>query len=72
MLDAIDKILIEELQIDGRQTTSELAEKVGLSVPAAAERIRKLQEHGIILRFNGCGSAHYIDQREFRALSGSD
>ncbi|MFC1482046.1 Lrp/AsnC family transcriptional regulator [Candidatus Neomarinimicrobiota bacterium] len=51
MLDIIDKKLIEELQIDGRQTTSELAEKVGMSVPAAAERIRKLQEHGIILRF---------------------
>ena len=48
MLDHIDKELIEHLQADGRQTASDLAQVVGLSVPAVAERIRKLQEHGII------------------------
>ncbi|UCH09747.1 MAG: Lrp/AsnC family transcriptional regulator [Fidelibacterota bacterium] len=51
MLDHIDKELIEHLQADGRQTASDLAQQVGLSVPAVAERIRKLQEQGIILGF---------------------
>lgn len=51
MLDQIDKELIEYLQADGRQTTSDLAERVGMSVPAVAERIRKLQDHGVIVGF---------------------
>lgn len=51
MLDQIDKHLIEHLQVDGRQTTSELAHDVGMSVPAVAERIRKLHESGVIRRF---------------------
>ena len=52
MLDQIDKQLIEHLQADGRQTTSELARQVGLSVSAVAERVRKLQEGGVIRRFH--------------------
>jgi len=51
MLDQIDKHLIERLQVDGRQTTSELAHDVGMSVPAVAERVRKLHESGVIRRF---------------------
>ena len=51
MLDQIDKELIGYLQADGRQTTSDLAERVGMSVPAVAERIRKLQDHGVIVGF---------------------
>ena len=51
MLDEVDKYLIEHLQKNGRQTTSDLAHEVGMSVPAVAERIRKLQESGIIRRF---------------------
>lgn len=51
-MDQIDKHLIERLQVDGRQTTSELAHEVGMSVPAVAERIRKLHESGVIRRFS--------------------
>ncbi|MBA7709727.1 HTH-type transcriptional regulator LrpC [subsurface metagenome] len=51
MLDQIDKRLVERLQVDGRQTTSELAHDVGMSVPAVAERVRKLHESGVIRRF---------------------
>ena len=51
MLDQIDKHIIERLQVDGRQTTSELAHDVGMSVPAVAERVRKLHESGVIRRF---------------------
>ncbi len=51
MLDSIDKIIIEQLQANGRMTTSDLAQIAGLSVPAVGERIKKLQENGIILGF---------------------
>ena len=39
------------LQTDGRATASHIGEKVNLSVPATAERIKKLQDYGIIKGF---------------------
>jgi Lrp/AsnC family leucine-responsive transcriptional regulator len=51
MLDQIDKQLVNLLQMDGRQSASDLAQQVGMSVPAVSERIRKLQDVGVILGF---------------------
>lgn len=48
MLDSIDRIIVERLQADGRATQLELAQAVGLSQPAVAERIRKLEQRGVI------------------------
>ena len=48
IMDQIDKYLIEQLQANGRQTASELAQQVGMSVPAVGERIKRLQESGVI------------------------
>lgn len=48
MLDPIDRIIVERLQADGRATQLELAQAVGLSQPAVAERIRKLEQRGVI------------------------
>lgn len=50
-LDEIDQQILLILQNDGRETASHIAEKIKLSVPAAAERIKKLQESGIIKGF---------------------
>jgi Lrp/AsnC family transcriptional regulator, leucine-responsive regulatory protein len=47
-MDAIDHRLVDLLQRNGRATQLELAKTVGLSQPAVAERIRKLEERGII------------------------
>ncbi len=47
-MDAIDQRLVDLLQRNGRATQLELAKAVGLSQPAVAERIRKLEERGII------------------------
>ncbi len=47
-MDAIDRDLIGILQKSGRATQMELARAVGLSQPAVAERIRKLEERGVI------------------------
>lgn len=50
-MDALDYRIIDLLQRDGRATQLELSRKVGLSQPAVAERIRKLEERGVILGY---------------------
>ena len=50
-LDSIDSKIIEMLFEDGRKSASFIAEKVGLSVPATADRIKKLQDSGVIKSF---------------------
>jgi Lrp/AsnC family leucine-responsive transcriptional regulator len=50
-VDAIDRSLLSRLQRDGRATQLELAKAVGLSQPAVAERIRKLEERGVVVGY---------------------
>jgi Lrp/AsnC family leucine-responsive transcriptional regulator len=50
-VDAIDRTLLDRLQRDARATQLELAKTVGLSQPAVAERIRKLEERGVVLGY---------------------
>ncbi|MBB3396688.1 MULTISPECIES: Lrp/AsnC family transcriptional regulator [unclassified Rhizobium] len=47
-LDPTDMLIIEIMQADGRISVSELGRKVGLSQPAASERLKRLEERGII------------------------
>jgi Lrp/AsnC family leucine-responsive transcriptional regulator len=47
-LDDIDWRLLELLQTHGRMTFSELGRQVSLSAPATTERVRRLEERGII------------------------
>lgn len=60
MLDTIDYKLCELLQTRGRASQLELAQAVNLSQPAVAERIRKLEEQGVIT-----GYAAHICARKF-------
>jgi len=48
MLKEIDYKIIEMLQRNARATQSEVAAEVGLSQPAVAERIKKLEQEGVI------------------------
>ena len=50
-LDSTDRNILAELQKDGRESASHIAEKIDVSVPTVTERIRKLQESGIIKKF---------------------
>ena len=50
-LDKIDRNILNELQKSGRESASHIAEKNGVSVPTVTERIRKLQDSGVILGF---------------------
>ncbi len=50
-LDPIDARLLRLLADEGRTSVAELARAVGLSAPSTAERIRRLEEAGIITGF---------------------
>ena len=47
-IDVQDKSILQILQIDGRASASYISEKIGLSIPAVTERMRKMQDVGII------------------------
>jgi Lrp/AsnC family leucine-responsive transcriptional regulator len=47
-LDAIDHQIISELVADGRISIAELGRRVSLSPPAAAERVRRLEQADVI------------------------
>lgn len=47
-LDAIDLKIIEVLKANSRSSISDISKKVNLSIPAVAERIRKLEEARVI------------------------
>ena len=47
-LDEINREVLDLLQADGRMSYKELGERIGLTAPAVAERVRKLEDAGII------------------------
>ncbi|WP_147127325.1 Lrp/AsnC family transcriptional regulator [Shimia ponticola] len=47
-LDDIDRMILAELQADGRMTNVELAKRVGISAPPCLRRVRTLEEDGYI------------------------
>lgn len=52
LLDAVNRRLLSELQADARLRTAELARRVGLSPPAVADRVRRLEEAGVITGYH--------------------
>jgi Lrp/AsnC family transcriptional regulator, leucine-responsive regulatory protein len=48
LLDEINLRLLEELQTDGRIGFAELGRRVGMSAPAVAERVGRLERAGVI------------------------
>jgi len=51
-VDAMDWALLRELQDDARLSYSELSRRVHLSPPAVAERVRRLEETGVITGYH--------------------
>jgi Lrp/AsnC family leucine-responsive transcriptional regulator len=47
-IDPTDIAILEVLQEDGRLSVSEVGRRIGLSHPATSERIKRLEERGII------------------------
>ncbi|MCO4822056.1 MAG: Lrp/AsnC family transcriptional regulator [Flavobacteriaceae bacterium] len=50
-LDAIDKKILAYLQRDSKQTNKELSNKLDMSITAVYERIKKLENNGVIDKY---------------------
>ncbi|WP_417722572.1 Lrp/AsnC family transcriptional regulator [Salipiger sp.] len=61
-LDRIDRRILRELASDGRMSNADLAQKVGLSPSPCWQRVRRLQDQGIIR-----GYAALLDQEQLGA-----
>ena len=51
LLDATNRRLLAELQTDARLSLAELGRRVGLSSPAVAERLQRLERDGVIVGY---------------------
>lgn len=51
-IDDIDVKILNLLQENGRMKRNRIAEEVGLSVPSVSERMRKLEERGVITGYH--------------------
>ncbi len=50
-LDRIDKMILNTLQENGKITNSKLSKIVGISAPATLERVKRLEQAGVISHF---------------------
>jgi len=50
-LDSIDRSILQELQIDGRLSNVDLAQRVHLSPSACLRRVKALEEQGVVDRY---------------------
>ena len=50
-MEATDQAIVSALTIDGRLSYTDLAEKVGLSVSAVHQRVRRLEQRKVILGY---------------------
>jgi Lrp/AsnC family leucine-responsive transcriptional regulator len=60
VIDALDRRIVEELRRDGRISWRELADRVHLAPSSAADRVRRLEERGIVR-----GYAAHVDPAAF-------
>jgi Lrp/AsnC family leucine-responsive transcriptional regulator len=52
-LDSLDERILSSLQENGRLTMKALAEQIGMSSPAVIERVRRLEERGMLTGYRG-------------------
>ena len=50
-LDRIDAAILRELSLDARIPRAELARRVGLSAPSVGDRVRRLEDTGVIVGY---------------------
>jgi Lrp/AsnC family leucine-responsive transcriptional regulator len=48
LLDDVNRRVLQELQADGRIGMAELGRRIGMSAPAVAERVQRLERAGVI------------------------
>ena len=70
-IDTLDERILSELQDNGRLTMKALAERVGLSSPAMIERVRRLEERGVLAGYRALVSPAAIG-RPLTAMISAD
>ena len=63
MVDQVDKHILLQLQEHGRISMTELGRAVGLSQPAVTERVRRLEEKGVIQEYRAMLSREKIGKQ---------
>jgi DNA-binding Lrp family transcriptional regulator len=51
-VDAVDRRIVAELELDGRLSNVELADRIGLSPAPCLRRVRRLESDGVILGYS--------------------
>lgn len=62
MIDGIDRKILEIMQDDGRVTNAEIARRIGMVPSAILERIRKLEDRGVIAGYTAKLNPTAIDK----------
>lgn len=62
MLDPINRQILDVLQVNGRVSMTELGKEISLSVPAVKERVRKLEEQGVIEGYRAIINPEKVDK----------
>ncbi|MDX6751022.1 Lrp/AsnC ligand binding domain-containing protein [Geminicoccaceae bacterium 1502E] len=60
-LDSIDLKILRELQADGRMSFTELAPRVGLTTSPCLERVRRLEQAGVIRGYRADLDPHQLE-----------
>lgn len=60
-LDRIDRSILKLLRADGRMAHAQIAKEVGLSGPAVHERVRKLEQAGVIAGYTAVLDTESMD-----------
>lgn len=50
-MDSVNRQILNILQVEGRISMTELGKKISLSVPAVTERVKKLEDQGVIVGY---------------------
>jgi Lrp/AsnC family transcriptional regulator, leucine-responsive regulatory protein len=61
-LDRIDRQILALLRADGRMSHASIAKEVGLSGPAIHERVRKLEQKGVIASYAAIVDPEMVDR----------
>ncbi len=75
-MDTIDREVLTTLMEEGRMSWADLAQRTGLSAPAVAERVHRLEERGVITGYaalvNGATVGAHLTALVAVSLSGPD
>lgn len=67
-MDAPEKQILSYLTDDSRLTPAQIAAAVGITEEEAVEKIRRLEEDGVIVKYTAIVNADFVDEEAVEAL----